>query len=310
MFKFEKKIELSEIEDVWGFTASQRFINKFSELDLSYTEISNEQRDEAILKIIETLDSDLSKSGPHRVSDWEKGWGENLRDYLESKELKDSVPKYFGKIPYIRWKQRWILPKNKDMEYQLLALIIEFIVDKYLGENDSIYEFGCGTGHNLIRIREALPYSYLHGLDWVESSQELINMISLNTSDKLLEASKFDFFDPNTHFSLRENSVALTIASLEQTGRDFKKFVDYLIGQKPRLVIHIEPLWEPLDDKNLLDNLSVRYFRKRNYLDGLILYLREKQVEGKLELIDLKRTFVGSFFIDGYSIAVWRPTEI
>lgn len=302
-----KRIELKELETLWNFKASARFVKIFSGMNLEYSEISVEDRDEAILKFIETLESELVKAGPHRAEDWEKGWGENLKDYDKSRDLKDSLPKYFGKIPYIRWRQKWILPKEKEMEYNLLCLILEYLIDQYISENDSVYEFGCGTGHNLLRIRKVFKKTYLHGLDWATSSQSIIRKISEETQDTLLEASNFDYFEPNKGLKLHNEAVVLTVASLEQTGSHFKDFIDYLIDQKPRLVIHIEPLWEPLDPSNLLDNLSIRYFKKRNYLDGLVCYLQEKQENNKVEIIDTKRSFVGSFFIDGYSILVWKP---
>ena len=302
-----KRIELTELETLWNFKASARFVGVFSGMNLEYSEISTEERDEAILKFIETLDSDLVKAGPHRAGDWEKGWGENLQDYDKSRDLKDSLPKYFGKIPYGRWKQNWVLPENQEMEYNLLSLILEYLIDQHISENDSVYEFGCGTGHNLLRIRNVFEKTYLHGLDWATSSQSIIGKIADETNDTLLEASNFDYFAPNKDLKLRSEAVVLTIASLEQTGSDFKDFIDYLINQKPRLVIHIEPMWEPLDPSNLLDNLSIRYFRKRNYLDGLIRHLQEKQENNQVKIIDMKRSFVGSFFIDGYSVVVWKP---
>jgi SAM-dependent methyltransferase len=302
-----KRVELRELETLWNFKASARFIEVFSGMNLEYFEISTEERDEAILKFIDTLDSDLVKAGPHRSEAWEKGWGENLQDYDKSRDLKDSLPKYFGKIPYMRWKQKWVLPEKSEMEYNLLSLILEYLIEQYISENDSIYEFGCGTGHNLLRIRKVFQKIYLHGLDWATASQSIIGKIAEETHDSLLEASNFDFFVPNKDLKLRSEAVVLTIASLEQTGSDFKDFIDYLIDQKPRLVLHIEPMWEPLDPSKLLDNLSIRYFKKRNYLDGLICYLQEKQGNNQVKIIDMKRSFVGSFFIDGYSIVVWKP---
>jgi hypothetical protein len=69
-------------------------------------------------------------------------------------------------------------------------------------------------------------------------------------------------------------------------------------------------MWEPLDPEHLLDNLSIRYFKKRNYLDGLIRYLEEKEQNKEVKIIEIKRTYVGSFFIDGYSIVIWAPAQV
>jgi hypothetical protein len=300
-----KNINIEDIERLWKFQASPSFQSKFNESDFTYMEISHEERDRAILGFIDTLESDLVKVGPHRAPDWEKGWGENLTKFKESKDLGDILPKYFGKIPLIRWQQNWVLPNDSRMEYNMLGLILEYLIEKYLNDQDTVYEFGCGTGHNLLRIRDHYRSMELHGLDWAESSQNLLQTIAVQTNDHLLYGSNFDYFNPNSGLQLSKNAVVLTVASLEQTGTGFKQFIDYLVTQKPRLVIHVEPMWEPLDPTHLLDSLSIKYFRKREYLNGLLKYVEELQSNSHVSIIEVKRTYVGSFFIDGYSILVW-----
>jgi len=302
-----KRIQLEDLEKTWNFKASPRFKSQFEQLDLSYTEISETQRDEAILSFIDTLQGDLVKAGPHRMVDWEHGWRENHNSFLESSDISDILPKYFGKIPLVRWQRNWILPTDERMEYNMLGLILEYLIEKYLSSEDKVYEFGCGTGHNLLRIRKHHKNMTLFGLDWAESSQNLIEIIANQTNDQNLKADNFDYFNPNLGLKLPENSVVLTVASLEQTGSDFKEFIDYLVTEKPRLVIHVEPMWEPLDSTHLLDSLSIKYFQKRNYLNGLLKYVEELESRNLVKIIDVQRTFVGSFFIEGYSILVWSP---
>jgi trans-aconitate methyltransferase len=171
----------------------------------------------------------------------------------------------------------------------------------------SFYEFGCGTGHNLIRAREQFPELDLWGLDWARSSQELINKIALDTGDKKLHSHHFDYFNPDSEIRLDSNAAVFTIASLEQTGEDFIKFIDYLLANEPQIVVHVEPIGEMLNPRNLLDNLSVRYFRKRRYLNGLATHLEDLASQGRIEIVQKQRSFVGSFYIDGYSIIAWRP---
>ena len=301
------KILLSELETVWNFKSSEWFKSRFSEINLSYFELDQERRDKSILEILAVLENEIKKVGPHRSNDWEVGWNENLKNYVNTSDISDIKPKYFGKIPIIRWKQNWIEPDDSDMEFHLLELLQIQVFEKYLKSNDSIYEFGCGTGHNLLRLRQRFGDMYLCGLDWAESSQRLIRTISEETKDVNLFAEKFDYFHPSHEFKLNENSVVFTVASLEQTGTNFVEFIDYLLENKPRLVIHIEPMWETLDQKNLLDNLSIRYFKKRGYLDGLLKHIRNLESEKKLHVVESRRSYLGSFFIDGYSILVWKP---
>ena len=302
-----KNIELNEIENLWQFKASARFASDFKATDLSYSEISKSANNEAILRVLNALNSDLIQVGAHRSGDWEKGWQENYENYKQSKNLSDVVPKYFNKIPLIRWKQEWIQPNSPTMEYDMLGLIVNFITDSYLEDFSNVYEFGCGTGHNLLRIRNRMPDVNLIGLDWATSSQALIRQVAVDTSDPKFTGENFDYFKPNRDLKIRDNSAVITVASLEQTGSKFNEFIDYLVEQKPSLVIHIEPMWEPLDETNLLDYLSIKYFEKRNYLNGLQKYIEHLENQGKAEIVKKDRTYVGSFYIDGYSLLVWKP---
>ena len=302
-----KNIELNEIENLWQFKASARFAIDFKATDLSYSEISKSANNEAILRVLNALNSDLIQVGAHRSGDWEKGWQENYENYKQSKNLSDVIPKYFNKIPLIRWKQEWIQPNSPTMEYDMLGLIVNFITDSYLEDFSNVYEFGCGTGHNLLRIRNRMPDVKLIGLDWATSSQALIRQVAVDTSDPKFTGENFDYFKPNRDLKIRDNSAVITVASLEQTGSKFNEFIDYLVEQKPSLVIHIEPMWEPLDETNLLDYLSIKYFEKRNYLNGLQKYIEHLENQGKAEIVKKDRTYVGSFYIDGYSLLVWKP---
>ena len=302
-----KNIELNEIENLWQFKASARFAIDFKATDLSYSEISKSANNEAILRVLNALNSDLIQVGAHRSGDWEKGWQENYENYKQSKNLSDVIPKYFNKIPLIRWKQEWIQPNSPTMEYDMLGLIVNFITDSYLEDFSNVYEFGCGTGHNLLRIRNRMPVVNLIGLDWATSSQALIRQVAVDTSDPKFTGENFDYFKPNRDLKIRDNSAVITVASLEQTGSKFNEFIDYLVEQKPSLVIHIEPMWEPLDETNLLDYLSIKYFEKRNYLNGLQKYIEHLENQGKAEIVKKDRTYVGSFYIDGYSLLVWKP---
>ena len=55
-----------------------------------------------------------------------------------------------------------------------------------------------------------------------------------------------------------------------------------------------------------MDYLSIKYFKKRNYLDGLKTYLVDLEKQGKIEIIQDQRSYIGSMLIDGYSIIAWR----
>ena len=266
-----------------------------------------QDRDKILLKIIKTLlDPQVAKAGRHRQLQWEKGWAENLKA-LKSHKIESIIPLYFGKYNVVRWRQEFLRPRSSNFEYNMLAVIQYWLFDKYLRSTECIYEFGCGTGHNLLRVREINPKAQIWGLDWTHSSQEIIKMISADKNDSRLYADNFDFSNPDKNFSLNKKSVVYTVAALEQLGDNFQPFIDFLLEKKPEICLHIEPIAELLNEENLVDYLSILYFKKRNYLSGFLLKLRELKEAGKIKIHMAKRTFIGSLYIEGYSVVVWSP---
>lgn len=302
------KITSADIESRYGEKISQYLKSKIKQYDFQYRLATKSERDEFIRRSVDVLlDENIVKSGEHRRQDWERGWGENLSEYKVNNSLESIKPKYFGKYNCVRWNQDFIIPLSSDFEKNSLYLVQDWVFDKYLRSVKSIYEFGCGTGHNLLRIREINKNATLWGLDWAKSSQRIIDKIRESGVDKKIFSGNFDFFKPNENFKIEGDSAVITIAALEQVGENFKSFIDYVIHQKPGICIHIEPIYELLDPNNLLDYLSVRYFKKRNYLWGLTNYLREQEDNGKVQIIEAKRSYIGSLFIDGYSVLIWKP---
>jgi hypothetical protein len=301
------KLTAPDIEKMLGEKVSDYVARQINGDGLAYLDISREEHDACVRKIVNTLlDPGIIRAGEKRIDQWERGWGENLGE-LAGGIQEAVIPKYFGKYEIVRLNRMFVRCASRNFEYHSLCVILDWLFDKYFREASSIYEFGCGTGHNLLRARKVNPSAKMHGLDWAISSQEIIKQIVVNGIDRNMFARRFDLFNPDSGFALDNNSVVYTVAALEQVGNRFEKFVDYLLKNKPTLCVHVEPIAELLDENNLLDYLSIEYFKKRNYLNGFLSYLRKLELNGGIEIIKAQRTYIGSFFIDGYSVVVWRP---
>ncbi|MCK4918251.1 MAG: hypothetical protein KAS02_00480 [Candidatus Pacebacteria bacterium] len=307
--RISKKIKLipSDFEKMFGEKLSPYVKNKITDYNFSYYDLSSSERDGCLKIIFQTLLKDfIVYAGEHRQKHWEKGWNENFKNLSKNNKIDEIIPKYF-KYDVLRINQKFIKISSKSFEKNSLAVIINWLSDKYMRGAHSIYEFGCGTGHHLLNIREINPKANIWGLDWAKSSQKIIKKIAEQLSDSKLFAQQFDFFHPNKNLVLDKDSVIYTVAALEQTGSNFKPFIKYILKNKPKLCIHIEPITELLDETNLLDYLSIKYFEKRNYLSGFLDYLKELEKGKKIKIIKTQRTYMGSLFIDGYSVIIWKP---
>jgi len=264
---------------------------------MKYQPLSKKEEEQAIIQILEVLlDKSVPFSGAHRKKQWEKGWGENF-------ESGNITPKYFGKYAIQRLNGKFVRGLSKTYEQNMIYSIVDKLAKKYLKDKQQIVEFGCGTGHNLWRIKEINPKAFLIGADWTKSSNKIINSMGFTSWN-------FDFFNPPEVIKMNNpdcTTGVITVAALEQTGTNFKKFVNYLLKSKPSIVVHIEPMPEYLDSTKLLDYLSIQYMKKRNYLWGYRDYIEELEKKGKVKILESRRSGIGSFLIDGYSILAWKP---
>ena len=270
-----------------------------------YDELSEEEHDGCVLQVVKTLlANDIIRAGEHRVVDWNSGWACNLEKLAEwNMGIDGLVPDYYNKYPYLRWQQRFIKPCSHDFERNMLYLIMDWLSDKYMRDAEYIYEFGCGTGHHLERLRHVNPNASLCGLDWAESTQKIFSVLS----SLGITSRQFDFFQPDDNFILKDDSIVYTVAALEQVGDKYDKFIDYLLRNRPKLCIHVEPITELMDKNNLMDYLSIEYCKKRNYLSGFLTVLEQMEIAGRIKILMSQRTYIGSLFIDGYSVVIWTP---
>jgi hypothetical protein len=263
------------------------------------------ERDKAIFHMVKAIQADdLPKSGPTRHPIWEKGWAENLKAFKpEEAGLDAAKPRYFSKYPFVRWGGDLRMAVSEDYEYSMLATLQDFVFDKYLREARTVAEFGCGTGHNLFRVHDANPDAILLGLDWAESAISFITKQAEHGALPALYARHFDFFSPTPVWLNGAFPEAVyTVAALEQIGVAFQPWLNFVLANKPKLVLHIEPIAEVLDPDNLLDYLSLEYFKKRSYLSGYLTALRQLEKEDKIKIHEVLRTKIGSMFIEGYTV--------
>lgn len=283
---------------------------KIESYQFQHETLHNHDLEEALVEIIKDTYTDLPRSGPARHPIWEKGWGENLADFDPSQAGPAlAKPRYFNKHPLVRWNKQLHRAVSTDYEYNMLATIQHWLFDKWFRDCPAVHEFGCGTGHNLFRVREVNKNAHLVGLDWAESAVRFINLQAKHGADNNMEARRFDFFHPHRYTlpHLGPEDGVYTVAALEQVGDKFGPFLEYLIEQRPAWVAHVEPFEEFLNPTCLLDHLSLEYFKRRNYLSGYLAELRRLEADKRIYIHEQLRTRVGSKFIEGYNVVVWTP---
>jgi hypothetical protein len=303
------RISSAEISRVFNSELPTQLGQYVDSLDLQYEVLTNEEHRDLIMSIFDTIrNSPLETSGLHRQPQWTAGWAENLMNFRKYLLVQNLEPHYFKKHQVARWRQRFVRPTHPGFEAAMLSIIVRWVSHEYLNNVDTIMEFGCGTGRNLVDVRSINHNAELLGLDWATSSQEIVSLFAKKSGDEKLRSRYFDFFSPDSKLEFEGANGILTVASLEQTGKDYLVFLDYLTEKRPKICVHIEPIAELLDPNNILDFLSIEYFKRRNYLSGFLSELKKRELQQKLVIHKQMRTYSGSLFVDGHSIVVWSPT--
>ena len=258
----------------------------------------------------------LKVSGPDRIPDWDSGWNEILLRFAENPSIHSLVPQYFGKHKYARLNSRFIGTSGTQTELNFLRIVQTQVITEVMNlgtkrnsKISNVYEFGCGTGHNLVYFSTLYPQLNFYGLDWSIKSQLLLKQIKESGLLANLDYANFDFYDPESEFDIRSGSIVITVATLEQVGNSHDKFIQYLLDKRPKFVIHIEPEQELLNRGNAVDQLSINYSKKRGYLRGLLNNLRKLESQNELSILSAYRTGLGSYLLDGYSVIVWEPRD-
>jgi len=301
------KVTLDDMSVCFGVpNFDKKFIDLFNKYDWEYEQLDLKQQMSEVLKQLQSIRVDKQKIGsPPRQETWNIGWNENLQEFLHNGSKKSLAPKYIRPGQIVRFRNGFIKPRCDFFEFNFFTLLQHFVFKKYLYKYDNIYEFGCGSGINIFTLHEIFPNKKLYGCDFVQSSVDIVDAIH-NKLKANVEGVLFDMSNPSYNFKILSGSCVMTVGSIEQIPNNFRKFIDYLVHNKVELCCHIEPCIELYDENNIVDMTAILFHEKRGYTVGLLPYLIDLEKEGKISIINKKRTLAGSLRMEGYNLIVWK----
>lgn len=307
----ERQLDLrqGDFEDLFGEPLGTLFPEcreLVESLDFRHDVLQGSSREDVFLRVLTTLDQDLEAAGKHRKQRWEDGWGENLSDFQHTGyDLAALVPKFVRPHEIIRLREEYIRPYSHQFEVNFVKVLRHWMFKKWFHSVDNIYEFGCGTGHNLVDAAFLFPGRLLYGLDWSQASQAILRLMNTQHGFNIV-GREFDMLDPDESFSLGPRSGVFTIGAMEQLGCEYHAFLNYILAQRPQICVHVETLYELYDQTVLFDYVAAKYLEKRKYLRGFLETLEALERERRIQILGTARTF-GSLYHDGYSLVIWKP---
>ena len=263
---------------------------------------------EKLINVLKRIEDDKQVIGaPERTDKWDKGWKENLDEFRESEyDLSALIPKFIRKNQPIRFMGEYILPEEEHFEHVYFNVYRTWLFEKTFSHYDSIYDIGCGSSYNLIKLCNMFPDKKIYGFDFVQSSVDIVSDLvekhSLNAQGGL-----FNMIDPDFNIELDSNSLVFTSGAIEQIASKFEKFLEFLLEKKPQIVVHVEPTYEVYDQDILFDYLAAKFHSKRGYTMGYLPRLKQLELDGKIEILNVKRLNFGSLFFEGFTNIIWKP---
>jgi len=266
---------------------------------IKYDDINSEQYKEYYELCLEMLNKKLEV-------DWQDDWFSVLQNLQTNNDNVKSIirPKWFRESAFVNIHNCLSLTETPyvDWEYQLITRQMLFYT--HLKDIENICEFGSGSGANFYLINEILQDKNFILSDISVTSLKIIEELKRKLNRNNLIYSNIDI-EQDIDLQLPDNTAVITTSVLEQIGDNYKNFINFILKEKPQIVINVEPIVELLDSKNGFDNVMNLYCEKRKYLAGYLTELEKLEKQKKIKIIMKKRTMVSGTFIEN-SVLIWK----
>ena len=275
------------------------------ESSCDYADVDEQQ--EYVLDFLKLIDEKrIVRNKAENLMAFEKGWSENYKKLLDFGPTFESLkPGYFRGNKFLRYNGGLVVSVNEQIEFDLFKLARHCIFDKYLKGYKTVCELGCGSGQNLLMLAELYKDIDITGYDWTCASKKIADHLG-ESLGRNISGNIYDMLDSSSSFLVPKGSAIVTIHAFEQLGKEYAKVLDDIIDREPGIVVQYEPILDLYDEGDLLDFLSLKYCKKRGYLEGYYDALKKLELEKKIEILDCFRPFLGGVLHES-SVIVWRP---
>ncbi len=289
------RVSEDQFAKMFGGELDDKTVAAIAQHDWSYREVGITIEDSIVIDLLERAEKRDFSIAATGIERWQKGWSENLEEHDGRGAVAALDPKYWRPAKYLRLGGRFITPTDPMFEANWYKIFRGWFARRYLSTFDTIWEFGCGSGHNVAWLAQEFPDKIICGADWSPASVEIVREL-LQPIYPNVRGFRFDFFRP-TEFILRDAAV-LTVGALEQTGARWRPFLEFLMRAKPAMCFHIEPIVEWYDPGDMVDYSAIKVHEARGFWKGFV---------NEVMPVRKHRTGFGSLLLEGYSQFQWDP---
>lgn len=239
-------------------------------------------------------------------------WGLALKSYLKRTQrnhFSDLLQEEFGEN-----KRQIVFYKGKlekmgaRRAFELHVNLIADVVGQHLPA-PGLVELGAGTGRVLFSIAQLLGKTCgeLIAGELALNGRRFIKAVAANSGIQL-RTIDCDFTRATMlKGSIPTNSIIYTSMAIVCVPRLGNRFLQQILIQKPKLVVHCEPTYEFLSNDSLLGLLQKRYIQINKYNINLASFLQKAEQKGMIKVIKKTPPILGSNPLLPSSIIAWKP---
>jgi len=277
--------------------------------NIKFKTLNYKKREKAITDTLSKIqiENRIAENNSKRKKIWETGWNNLNKSYLNNKN--SLIPEFYTKRKntYFRLEGKFI-KSSKSFEYKMINIFRNWYFNKYFKNIQNIYEFGAGSGHNLVAFSKLFPDKNFFASDFSLNSVRLMKKISKKNKFKW-KCFQFDMLKKNKKFFLKKDSGVYTSGSIEQLSGNIDNFLSLIIKNRPKICLHVEPIPQLFNNKNIEDVTSLIAISKKNYTSNLLDKLISYEKKGKIKILKKMKSPFGSQLIDGMNLLVWKSTK-
>lgn len=310
-----RTLTVKDLADLLGVSIEdipQNCADIVSQSDFSFKLVDSRQKDEIVLMILKNINSGslFCAGGKEGKKIWDKKWMERLVKFEKSGcNLTELTPEFFRVGDILRLHGDFVIARDPSFRLNFHKFLCRWVFQKYFHDISTVYEFGCGPALNLVELAQIYPGKTLYGLDWVRPIPDIIGLIAKKYGYNI-HGGLFDMSSPNFDLAVKNNSAFFTSSALEQLGKNFQPYLDFVLAKSPDVVVDVNSFVDLYNQDNLLEYLAVMFNEKRNYLNGYITVLRELEKKKKIIIHKICKVQLGTLYHNNFSYVVWSPIKM
>lgn len=181
----------------------------------------------------------------------------------------------------------------------------------YLTSSNHLVELGSGYGSIVFKLAELPEFAsikYTAG-EFTDSGIACLELLA-NEIDQDFEAGFCDLNDLCLdQFDIVENAIFMTSWAMAYLKGLSRNTLNEIMLRKPKVVIHIEPIYEHWNEASLLPMLWRKYCQLNDYNSTLLTALKTYEAEGLIKIIEERKNVFGSNPLAPVSIVKWIPVR-